>query len=179
MVLLDRGSSTRRKKGNDAFKCGTIENLAYVSSSIGAELQKQKPALVMLEDYSGGSTPNPFILAQTGEVTGVAKLWLHSSNVPWHEVVASTLKKFVTGSGSGKKEVMWLGAYKKWGVDQSTLGDSNNVLDGYCLARMGLAFVASDEQMPRYERECFKAMRLGGSARSFGKKAKKSEGIAP
>lgn len=181
MLLLNRGSAKSRKAGDEHLKNMTIDNLVYVASSIGHELQRILPKLVMLEDYSGGNTENPFTLACTGEITGAAKLWMQQSKVEWHEVAASTLKKFTTGSGSGKKEAMWLGAYKKWGVDQSTLGDDNNVLDAYCLARMGLALLWHQLEVlapAKYEAECFKSMRAGGAPRLSAAAKKKLRGGA-
>lgn len=165
-TLLDRASRTRFK--DNALE--GIEALVYIASSIGHEITERKPDLVVLEDYSGGRGPNPFVLALTGEITGAAKLWMHSNGTPWKEVAAATLKKFVTGSGGGKKEQMWLGAFKRWGVDPSSLGgDDNNILDGYCLARMGLAMLFLDRgeyNATQNELAAFKAVRVGGSPRT-------------
>ena len=44
------------------------------------------------------------------------------------------LKKFVTGKGSAKKELMLLNVYKKWGESFK----DNNICDAYCLARLAL-----------------------------------------
>jgi Holliday junction resolvasome RuvABC endonuclease subunit len=172
ILLLDRGRADGRKE--DAHLRGmNIENLLYVASSVGEELKKQKPSLAMLEDYSGGDTHNAFVLACTGEVTGAAKLWLRQERIPWAECAAGTLKKFVTGVGAGKKELMWLGAYKKWGLGPEQIGDNNNVLDAYCCARFALFLKlvqAGIFEAAKFETECIRALREGGSARSMGKK---------
>lgn len=176
ILLLNRGRADG--KIDDAHLRGMgIENLLYVASGIGAELGRQKPSLVVVEDYSGGGTQNAFILACTGEVTGAAKLWMKQLAIPWLEVAGSTLKKFVSGSGAGKKEVVWLGCYKRWGVDQSVLGDDNNVLDAYCLARLGLAITlhkAGKYDPTKYESEVFKVIRQGGAPRPSKKKKRAS-----
>lgn len=177
MTLLNRGSS-KGKKEDDALKGMTIHNLIYVASSIGHELTLRAPQLVCLEDYSGGAGPNASILAQTGEVTGAAKLWMHQGGVRWFEIAATSLKKYVTGSGKGKKEVVWLGAYKRWGVDQSVIGDDNNVLDAYCLARAALAILWREEDpstMTQVDRVALSKIRVGGSSQSKAKKTKGSE----
>lgn len=169
--LLNRGSAKTHSKDDAPLKGMSIDNLVYASSSIGHELQTHHPALVMLEDYSGGNTHNAFILACTGEVTGAAKLWMHQEKIPWREVASGTLKKYTTGFGGGKKELMWKGAYKRWGIEESIIGDDNNVLDAYCLARMGLDLVAFEEGSTdgfvRYEVESFRKLRLGGAPRRF------------
>lgn len=155
----------------------SIENLVYVSSSIARELQKHAPALVALEDYSGGHGPQAVYLPQIGEVAGAAKLWMHQLSIPWKEVAAGTLKKFTTGSGAGKKEVMWLGAYRRWGIDQSTLGTDNNVLDAYCLARLALSIAWADrgEFVPKTDLVIMKAVRTGGSSRVRKTKGRKDK----
>lgn len=174
-ILLNRGKSPP-KKGDEHLKGMSIHNLLYVASNIGAELTAQRPPLVLLEDYSGGHGPNASILAQTGEVTGAAKLWMHQLEIPWREVAATTLKKFVTGSGAGKKEVMWLGAYKRWGVEPETLQKNDNVLDAYCLARAGLALLWAEDDpttMTKADRDALAKIRMGGSPRETKRKAKK------
>lgn len=46
----------------------------------------------------------------------------------------TTLKKFVTGKGTAKKELILLNVYKRWGVEFS----DNNLADAYSLSRMAL-----------------------------------------
>lgn len=46
-------------------------------------------------------------------------------------VPPSSLKKFVTGKGNSKKELMLLNVYKKWKIEFT----DNNLADAYCLAR--------------------------------------------
>jgi len=52
-----------------------------------------------------------------------------------YEVIPPTvLKKFVTGKGNCKKELMLLQIYKKWNIEF----DNNNIADAYGLARLAL-----------------------------------------
>lgn len=52
-----------------------------------------------------------------------------------YEIIAPTaLKKFVSGKGNAKKELMLLKVFKKWGVEFS----DSNLCDAYSLARMAL-----------------------------------------
>lgn len=176
MTLLNRGSSKNKKPDDANLKGFSTANLAYVGAAVGYELSTRKPGIVCLEDYSGGHGPQAIHLPFIGEVGGVAKLWMHQTQVRWYELAASTLKKFVTGSGAGKKEQMWLGAYKRWGVDATVLGDDNNVLDAYCLARAGLALLWHEEDpstMTKTDAVALKPIRVGGSPRLKKPKAKK------
>lgn len=58
-------------------------------------------------------------------------LWLHKYQVK--VVPPKTLKKHITGTGNGKKNLMLLKVYKKWGIEF----DDDNLADAYGLARMG------------------------------------------
>ncbi len=46
----------------------------------------------------------------------------------------TTLKKFVTGKGNCKKDLMLLKVYKRWGIEF----DNDNLCDAFSLARMAL-----------------------------------------
>jgi len=46
-------------------------------------------------------------------------------------VPPTELKKFVTGKGNCKKDLMLMKTYKRWGVEF----DDDNICDAYCLAR--------------------------------------------
>lgn len=46
----------------------------------------------------------------------------------------TTLKKFITGKGNAKKELMLLNVYKHWGIEF----EDHNLADAYSLARMAL-----------------------------------------
>jgi len=54
--------------------------------------------------------------------------------LPYYMVSPSQLKKFVSGSGSAKKQLMLKEVYKRLGVDFN----SDNLCDAYSLARMAL-----------------------------------------
>jgi len=167
MTLLNRGKSPP-KKGDELLRGMSVHNLVYVASGIGHELTIRAPMLVCLEDYSGGHGPQAVQLPFIGEVGGAARLWMHQGGVRWFELAASTLKKYVTGSGKGKKETMWLGCYQRWGIDTKTLGTDNNVLDAYCLARAALALLWHEEDpstMTNVDKVALKPIRVGGSSR--------------
>jgi Holliday junction resolvasome RuvABC endonuclease subunit len=51
--------------------------------------------------------------------------------VPYEVIPPTVVKKFVSGSGAAKKELMLLNVYKKWGVSF----EDNNLADAYSLAR--------------------------------------------
>ncbi len=57
---------------------------------------------------------------------------ISSENISYETIPPTSLKKFITGSGQAKKELMLLKVYKKFGIEFS----DNNICDAYCLARL-------------------------------------------
>ena len=55
-------------------------------------------------------------------------------NLKYKVIPPTTLKKFITGKGNCKKELMLLEVYKRWGIEFK----DNNLADAYSLARMAL-----------------------------------------
>jgi len=87
---------------------------------------------VCIEGPSYGSN-GQFIL-QMGALHFIIRILLFEHNVDYEIITPGALKKFVTGKGNAKKELMLLKVYKKWGVEFS----DNNMSDAYGLARMAL-----------------------------------------
>ena len=73
-------------------------------------------------------------LAQLGAAHYIARVLLHERNIEFDIVSPSTLKKFVTGKGNCKKDLVLLKVFQKWGVEFS----DNNLADAYSLARFAL-----------------------------------------
>ena len=74
------------------------------------------------------------VILQMGALHFFTRVYLYKANVNYKVIAPGTLKKFVTGKGNCKKELMLLKTYKKWGVEFS----DNNLCDAYGLARMAL-----------------------------------------
>jgi crossover junction endodeoxyribonuclease RuvC len=71
---------------------------------------------------------------QMGALHFMIRLMLKKRGVNYKVIAPGTLKKFVTGKGNTKKDLMLLKVYKKWGVEF----DNDNLADAYGLARMAL-----------------------------------------
>lgn len=67
-------------------------------------------------------------------------------------VVNSTLKKFVSGKGTGPKSAMMMHVLKKWGYE----APNDNLADAYGLARLAAALRSGSEL--KYESECIKTV---------------------
>jgi len=79
------------------------------------------------------SSNGQFIL-QMGALHYYLRLFLLKQNINYKIIAPGTLKKFVSGDGRAKKDLMLLKVYKKWGVEF----DDDNLADAYGLARLAL-----------------------------------------
>jgi crossover junction endodeoxyribonuclease RuvC len=85
-----------------------------------------------------------FVL-QMGALHYMIRLMLKRKKIQYQVVAPGTLKKFVTGDGRAKKDLMLLKVFKKWGVEF----DNDNLADAYSLARMALEdFKNGNKQVP-------------------------------
>jgi len=95
------------------------------------------PVIVNLKSiyFEGPSySSNGQFALQMGALHFMIRMMFFESKVEYKIIAPGTLKKFVTGKGNAKKDLMLLKVYKKWGVEFS----DNNMSDAYGLARMAL-----------------------------------------
>lgn len=91
---------------------------------------------------------NGAFVLQMGALHFMIRIMLKKRGVPFKIIAPGTLKKFVTGDGRAKKDLMLLKVYKKWGVEF----DNDNLADAYGLARMALEdFKNGDKQVPEQD----------------------------
>lgn len=92
------------------------------------------PELVVFEGYA-------FVfrgaIRQIIEVGTCLRLACMRRNLPILEVAPLQLKKFVIGLGKGKKDMMRLHVFKRWGYEN----DCDDIVDAFALAQVGLAFL--------------------------------------
>lgn len=78
---------------------------------------------------------NTTALVQLSALNYFVREKLMNVGIPFIIVAPTTLKKFITGSGRGDKDMMMLQVYKNYGFEAK----DNNENDGYALAVCGLA----------------------------------------
>ena len=101
------------------------KGFSFVADLIGREN-------VYIEGPSYAS--NGAFVLQMGALHYYLRIFFRKNNVKFTVITPNGLKKFVTGKGTAKKELMLLNVYKKWGVEF----DDNNLCDAYGMARMAL-----------------------------------------
>ena len=79
------------------------------------------------------SSDGAFML-QMGALHYFLRIFFRKNNLNYKIIAPGTLKKFVTGDGRSKKDLILLKTYKRWGVEF----DINDLADAYGLARMAL-----------------------------------------
>lgn len=79
------------------------------------------------------SSDGSFML-QMGALHYYLRVFFRKNNINYKIIAPGTLKKFVTGDGRAKKDLILLKTFKKWGVEFSI----NDEADAYGLARMAL-----------------------------------------
>ena len=95
-----------------------------------------------------------------GEFGGCVRRELWELGADMIVIPPSTLKRFVTGSGAGDKNVMMKWALKRWGFDD----DDDNRNDAFCCAMVGLADLAEAENRTVVENDILgkKVLRYAG-----------------
>jgi len=79
------------------------------------------------------SSDGGFVL-QMGALHYYLRIFFRKKNIDYKIIAPGTLKKFVTGKGNAKKDLILLKTYKKWGVEFSV----HDLADAYGLAQMAL-----------------------------------------
>lgn len=90
---------------------------------------KDNLKLTIIEGISYGSSGESSI--QLASLNYFIRIFLFTNNFTYTEVAPTKLKKFVTGKGMCKKNLMLKEVYKKWKVDF----DDDNICDSYAITR--------------------------------------------
>lgn len=107
-------------------------------------IEHTKFAGVFIEGYSFNSKFNGVTM---GEIGGILRyfLWQNDSAQVIIEVPPTSLKTFVTGRGTAKKEVMMLEVYKRWSFSPK----NNDEADAYGLAMFGAVWLGIQMDLPK------------------------------
>jgi len=103
------------------------ERLGAIATRLEGILSAYKPTMIALEGYSFGSKFNHEIMYSIGTVLRYF-LWQQEYN--YQLIPPTTLKKFVTGKGNSKKDLMLKAVFKNWAFDTN----NDNEADAYALA---------------------------------------------
>lgn len=124
-IIEQKIISTSSKNSCESRINEIIENISFISNivSLGG---------FNIEGLSFASSGHSIL-----ELAGLhysVRHFFYKNNISFNIVPPTSLKKFVSGKGNVKKEVMLKEVYKRWNVDFN----DNNLADAYGLARMAL-----------------------------------------
>ena len=108
--------------------------LDFILTTISKLVEETKPVLICIENYSFGSK---FNLPQAGELAGLVKHFLWKNKYDFKLITPHELKKFVSGKGGVKKEVILLHTFKRYGETF----ENNNICDAFVLAKISEALI--------------------------------------
>jgi len=111
-----------------------VEQLEFIVS-------ENEPDVAVIEGLAFMAR-NSTALVQLSALNYMTRAMLADYNIPFIIVAPTSLKKFITGSGASKKDVMLIETYKRYGV--SMLDD--NVCDAFGLAQVGLALLGGNSK---------------------------------
>lgn len=127
VILDEKGDIVFQEVLSSSKKNSDEERLVNIRATLDSLLQDND--VVCLEGLSFGS--QGMALAQLGATHYIIRVLLHERNIEFSIVTPSSLKKYVTGKGNCKKDLILLKVFQKWGVEFS----DNNLADAYSLAR--------------------------------------------
>jgi crossover junction endodeoxyribonuclease RuvC len=111
---------------------------------------------VLIEGYSFGAIWNLGTITKNAELTGFLIWQLIRHKVPRFYIVSpSQLKKFISGKGNTKKNMIPKIAYKKYSIDF----DSDDEIDAFGLAKMGYMIENEMPNVTGYEAEVLKKIK--------------------
>lgn len=144
VAVIDAGKKVVHASQIEFPKLKGLERAGHIAEAVRALWFKYSPDLVVIEDYVHSSHS----IVTSVEIGTLVRFSLYMEDAePWY-VPPTTLKKFVSGKGGAKKDMMLLHIFKRWGITPST----DNIGDAIGLAMMGLC--AMGETFPSADRKC-------------------------
>lgn len=132
----------KSKKGDGGY-LSEVERLNTIRDDVMKIITIHNPDIVCMEGLAFMAR-NTTALVQLAGLNYLIRSAVveHKDKADWTIVAPSSLKKFITGKGTGQKDLVMLEIYKRYGVSM----DDNNVADAYALAMVGTAVVGAHKK---------------------------------
>jgi len=124
-----------------------IERILTIKMEIVKIVELYEPQLVLIEGMAFMAR-NTTALVQLAGLNYLIREYLFQYNIPFAIVAPTSVKKFITGNGAAKKDVMLMEVYKKY--DIAFVDD--NLADAFSLAKIGESLY-SDDKFNKTEQE--------------------------
>lgn len=110
-----------------------IENrILFISNKVLSIVEKYPGCTIKMEGLSFGSSSSSML--ELAALHYYIRISLKLKLLNYEVVPPTVLKKFLTGKGQAKKELMLLYVFKKYGIEFQ----DNNLCDAYTLSRYGM-----------------------------------------
>lgn len=140
VVVLEEGKQFKQKliksKPVGDKPIDEVKRIRKIVEEIELMVGEHSPAMAVIEGMAFMAR-NTTALVQLAALNYMTRAMLVDYSVPFIIVAPTSLKKFITGSGAAKKDVMLIETYKRYKA--SILDD--NVCDAYGLAQIGKALM--------------------------------------
>lgn len=134
----------------------SIQRLYYIKQQLDFVISKYKPKIAVIENYAYGVKKSKSVF-QIGELGGVIRFLLFIRKINFFVCSPLSLKKYATGKGSGKKNVIIKGVFKKYGMEFKT----DDEVDAFVLGKIGYGICKYKKEkngLKEYEKEVIKVI---------------------
>jgi Holliday junction resolvasome RuvABC endonuclease subunit len=130
-----------------------IKRLKHILNWVRDMVKPPQETLVVLEGISFAS--KSAVADQIAGMHYLIRFWLFQCDIDYLVVAPSTLKKFVLGTGAGKKEQMLKAVFQRWGMDLQTSDEA----DAVGLVYIGRAFLGGWQCTTDAQRQVIKDLK--------------------
>lgn len=145
VVVLENGKIVKQRliksKPVGDKPVNEVKRIRKIVEELEMIVGENSPTVAVIEGLAF-MVRNATALVQLSALNYMVRAMLMDYNVPFIIVAPTSLKKFITGSGAAKKDVMLMETYKRYGV--TILDDNEN--DAYGLAQIGLALYGGNSK---------------------------------
>jgi len=159
LIILDGDTIIKRtlikSKPTGDLPINELHRIRRIVSEIELEIlnfdEKEIPPInVAVIEGLAFMVRNATALVQLSALNYMTRALLEDHKIPFVIVAPTSLKKFITGSGASKKDVMLMETFKRYGV--SILND--NECDAFGLAKIGESLLSkSNNKLPEFQQE--------------------------
>jgi len=133
-----------------------VDRLDYICNEIILRIPP-KDYYIGIENYAYG---RPNQAHQIGELHGALKHLFFRFQIEYNLYAPKSIKKFASGKGNAKKELLIRDVFKRWGFET----DNNNLADAYAIAKLTeahhkvLTCEAAIEDYPVFQQEVLRGI---------------------
>ena len=160
LIILKNGKITKQrliksKPTLDGRPIDELKRIKKIVEEIETIIAEDLPTIAVIEGLAF-MVRNATALVQLAALNYFTRSMLMDYHVPFVIVAPTSLKKFITGSGVAKKDVIILEIFKRYGI--SILND--NEADAYSLAQVGLCLLGGNSKaITKFQEETLSLLR--------------------